>query len=495
MAGATAPLILVLDAGTTSTRALLFGLDGQIHACAQQSIQSDHPQPGWVEQDATAIWSSTLASAREVMNSSGAAGRIAAIGITNQRETVVAWDCQTGEPLAPAIIWQDRRTGSLCNEFKQRGLENAVTEATGLLLDPYFSATKIRWLLDHAEAVKEAGNRLMVGTVDSWLLFKLADGVHLTDASNASRTLLMRLDNGQWDEALCGLFGVPLNCLPTIGDSAGSLAAASADLLGRSVPVCAMIGDQQSATIGQGCLSLGQTKVTFGTGAFALTNAGPHPPISGNRLLSTLLIQINGNRTYALEGSLFVAGSMVQWLRDQLGIIGTAAETEALARSVPDSGGVSIIPAFCGLGAPHWRADITASIHGLTLGTGRGEIVRAALEALVNQIVDLADAFAADGVAWTGLRADGGMIANDWLAQDLADMLGLGVERPLNVESTARGAAMLAAVGAGFFPSLEEACHAMLPPVTRFDPRLQADARERRLDRWHRELASVLARP
>lgn len=480
------PLILVLDEGTTSTRALLFGLNGAIHGTAQRPLASAHPHPGWVEQDAGAIWSATLACARDMVGRAGGPGRIAAIGIANQRETVVAWDSVTGEPLAPAIVWQDRRTAKRCTELEAAGNGERIAATTGLLLDPYFSATKLAWLLAEVPAVAAAGERLRLGTIDSWLAWKLSGGAaHITDATNASRTSLLPLTGETWDEGLCALFGVPSRALPIVTDSSGSLAVTDASLLGAAIPLTAMVGDQQSATIGQGCLKPGQTKATFGTGAFILTNAGERPPRSANRLLSTVLVQQGGRRHYALEGSIFVAGSMIQWLRDKLGLIASAPETAALARSVADSGGVTIVPAFTGLGAPQWRSDLTASIHGLTLGTGRGEIVRAALEAVVHQCADLASAFAADGAEWAEVRCDGGMIANDWLAQDLADMIGVAVERPANVESTARGAAMLAAVGAGLHPSLEGAAEAMLPAMERFEPAIDASARSARLDRWH----------
>ena len=488
------PLILVLDEGTTSTRALLFGPDGTIHGCSQRPIGSSHPRPGWVEQDAGEIWAATLSCAREMVTVAGGADRIAAIGIANQRETIVAWDRGTGEPLAPAIVWQDRRTADICAGLREAGHEPMVAEATGLLIDPYFSATKIAWLVDQVDAVRAAGERLMVGTIDSWLAYKLTRGAHVTDASNASRTSLMRLDGADWDDDLCDLFSVHKASLPTIVDNAGIIGTTDPALLGGTIPIAAMIGDQQAAMIGQGCLTPGATKATFGTGAFILTHAGAVPPRSHHRLLTTVLCQVGGRRDYALEGSLFIAGSMIQWLRDKLGIIASAPETEALARSVADSGGVTIVPAFAGLGAPHWRSDIAGSIHGLTFGTGRGELVRAALESIVHQIVDLAGAFAADGGRWTMIRADGGMIANDWLAQDLADMLRLPVERPANVESTARGAAMLAAVGIGLYATVEEAARAMLPPMRRFEPNLDETIREQRLDRWHAVLASELNR-
>ena len=488
-------MILVLDEGTTSTRALLFGSDGHIHGCAQRPVESRYPRPGWVEQDAGAIWAATLACAREMVAVAGGADAIAAIGIANQRETIVAWDRASGEPLAPAIVWQDQRTAETCAKLIERGHEATVAAATGLTINPYFSATKIGWLFEHVPAVRDAGERLMIGTIDSWLTFKLTGGVHVTDASNASRTMLMRLDGRDWDAELCDLFGVHAAALPKIVDSVGIVGTTDRALLGGAIPIAAMIGDQQGATIGQGCRTPGATKATFGTGAFILTHAGSSPPRSTHGLLATVLSQVEGRRHYALEGSLFVAGSMIQWLRDKLGVIASAPETEALARSVADSGGVTVVPAFNGLGAPHWRSDMAASIHGLTLGTGRGELVRAALESVVHQIVDLGDAFAADGVRWTMVRADGGMIANDWLAQDLANMLQLPVERPANIESTARGAAMLASVGLGIHRSIDEATQAMLPPMRVFDPDLANEPREQRLARWHRVLASALAQP
>ena len=487
-------MILVLDEGTTSTRGLLFAADGSVHGCARRAIETRHPRPGWVEQDAGAIWASTLACAREMVAAAGGAGNIAAIGIANQRESIVAWDRTTGEPLAPAIIWQDQRTAATCVDLVMRGHEPDVAAATGLVINPYFSASKIGWLLEHVAAVRDAGERLMIGTIDSWLTFKLTRGAHVTDASNASRTMLMRLDGPTWDDGLCDLFGVRAAALPSIIDSSGVIGTTDPDLLGGAIPIAALIGDQQGATIGQGCLTPGATKATFGTGAFILTHAGPVPPRSNHRLLTTVLCQVGGRRDYALEGSLFVAGSMIQWLRDKLGIISSAPETEALARSVADSGGVTVVPGFSGFGAPHWRSDVAASIHGLTLATGRGELVRAALEAIVHQIVDLGDAFAADGLAWTMVRADGGMIANDWLAQDLADMLRLPVERPANIESTARGAAMLASVGVGIHRSLDDAVAAMLPPMRVFEPKLGDVMRDHRLARWHHVLAGVLAK-
>ncbi len=481
--------LLIIDEGTTSTRATLVDAHGGRLAMAQHPVTSRFPQPGWVEQDASEIWDLTIAAARSVIAEAGGTDGIAAIGISNQRETIVFWDRTTREPLGPAIVWQDRRTAHLCAELREH--EPLVQQRTGLLLDPYFSATKIRWALSEWPALREAGDRLCVGTVDSWLLFKLTGGLHATDATNASRTMLMDLQGG-WDDGLLDLFHVPRGALPEIVDSAGQLGTALPDLFGAPIPICGVAGDQQAAAIGQACFAPGETKATYGTGAFILTHAGTSPPHSANRLLATVAWQVAGERRYALEGSLFVAGRMIQWLRDDLGLIATAEESEDLAGSVEHSGGVTIVPAFAGLGAPHWHPHARGAVLGLSLGTGRAEIVRAALEAIANQSAELQRAFAADGVVWSRLRIDGGMAANALLAQDLADVLGLPVERPADVETTTRGAAMLAAVGAGLFGSLEGAAAAVSPDFERFEPRMSADDRTRRLAEWDKAVAAVL---
>jgi glycerol kinase len=484
------PLILVLDEGTTSTRAMLFTATGQLRGSAQRELTQHYPRPGWVEHDANEIWQRTFECALEMIALAGGAGRIAAIGITNQRETVVAWDRRTGEPLARALVWQDRRTADFCTRLREKGHEDAVRAKTGLLLDPYFSATKMRWLLDNEPAVAEAAaaGRLAFGTIDSWLAWKLS-GAHLSDVGNASRTLLLALDGTAWDEELCALFGVPHAALPALADSAGPIAATR--LFGAPIPICGLAGDQQAATIGQGCLAPGDTKATYGTGAFVLSNQGKSVPRSSHRLLGTVLHQIGGERHFALEGSVFVAGSFVKWLRDTLGFIETAAETEALARSVEDSGGVVVVPALSGLGAPHWRPEARGLIAGLSFATSKAHIVRAALGAMAHQTRDLAAAFAADGAPWSVLKVDGGMAANDWMAQDIADVTGLAVVRPDFVETTALGAAMLAAVGAGLHPSLGAAAAAMIGPEKRFLPKMPADERERRLAEWNAALAKV----
>lgn len=485
-------LILVLDEGTTSTRAMLFGADGALHGVAQQEITQHYPQGGWVEHDAAEIWERTLACARAMVARAGGAGRVAAIGITNQRETVMAWDKATGKPLAPALVWQDRRTADICAELKAAGHEARVQAATGLLLDPYFSATKMRWLLDHVPAVRAAADAatLAFGTVDSWLVWNLTLGArHVIDATNASRTLLMGLEDAGWSADLCALFGVPEAALPQVIDSAGALG--ETQLFGTDVPICGIAGDQQAATIGQGCLAPGQTKATYGTGAFVLANTGTVPPRSRHRLLGTVLCQLGGERTYALEGSVFVAGSLIKYLRDALGLLDDAAQSEALARSVPDSGGVVIVPALSGLGAPHWRPEARGIIAGLGFDSTRAHIARAALEAMAHQTRDLARAYAADDAAWRALRIDGGMAANDWMAQDIADVLGVEVVRPDFVETTALGAAMLAAVGVGMHASLADAAAAMIGPARTFVPHMADGVRAERLARWDRALDFV----
>ncbi len=486
-------LIMVLDAGTTSTRAMLLGPEGELRGAAQQELTQYYPRAGWVEHDAGEIWDKTLACARQVVSQAGGADRIAAIGITNQRETVVAWDRSTCEPLHRALVWQDRRTADVCDGLRAAGQEPVVQAATGLLLDPYFSATKMRWLIDHSPAVKSAAatGRLALGTVESWLVYKLTGGALLTDASNASRTSLLPLAQSSWDEGLCDLFGVPRGALPEVIDNAGNFGRTLPELLGGAIPITGLAGDQQSATIGQGCLSPGETKATYGTGAFVLANMGSEVPRSGHRLLGTVLCQLGGRRSYALEGSVFVAGSLIKWLRDSLGIIADASETAALAASVPDSGGVVVVPALSGLGAPHWRPEARASITGMSFATTRAHVVRAALEAMAQQTHDLATAFAADGAGWKMLKIDGGMSANDWMAQDLADMLDIPVERPDFVETTALGAAMLAGVGVGHYASLKAAAQAMRGTVRRFAPNLDQAARAARLGAWHKALAAV----
>jgi glycerol kinase len=482
------PLILAIDSGTTSTRALAFSLSGEIVDVAQHPLTQHFPKPGWVEHDAAEIWRLTLQAAQTVMQRVGK--QVVAIGLTNQRETICFWSRSTGEPLAPAIVWQDRRTADACAALKAAGNEANVQATTGLLLDPYFSATKIRWTLDNRPEVKAAADRgdLAIGTVESWLLYKLT-GAHLTDASNASRTLLMDLDEAGWSADMLELFGVPADALPAISPTAGLIA--ETHVFGRPIFVSGLAGDQQAATIGQGCDRPGMAKCTYGTGIFLLANAGSRPPVSRNRLLSTFLSSQPG--AYALEGSIFVGGDAVKWLRDGLGIVDAASETEAMARSVADAGGVVFVPAFAGLGAPHWQPLARGTLTGLTGGTTRAHIVRATLEAMGQQTADLVDTFRADGVVPSTLRVDGGMVANEWLCQDIADATGLIVERPRSIETTGLGAAMLAGVGVGEFAGLAEAASAMVHADRRFEPKADPALRLRRRADWQRAVAQTLA--
>ena len=485
-------LILVLDEGTTSARALAFDLAGNIVEQAARPLTQHFPYPGWVEHDAAEIWEHSLACLRDVVAAVGTA-RISCLGLTNQRETIVFWDAASGEPLAPAIVWQDRRTADACGRLRDAGHEPAVQATTGLLLDPYFSGTKIAWALANWPAVKAAADAgsLRLGTVDAYLRYRLTEGrVHATDATNASRTLLMNLASCTWDDAMIDLLGVPRAALPTITDCAGDLGTTT--LLGGEIKVTGSAGDQHAAAIGQACLSPGQVKATYGTGCFVLANAGAVTPVSTHRLLATLAWRLGGVATYALEGSIFTAGAAVQWLRDGLGIIGDSAETERLAKSVPDSGGVVFVPALAGMGAPHWRPDVRGLLTGLSRGTTRAHVARAALEAMGHQTADLLSALASDGVVPERLRVDGGMVANDWLCQDLADTTGLVVERPRVIETTALGAAMLAGVGAGLFASLDEAS-AMRQTDRVFEPAISADDRAARRHRWANAIKQALA--
>lgn len=485
-------MILVLDEGTTSTRALAFTLRGRIAASAARPLTQNFPKPGWVEHDAAEIWRETLACAEDVAAEVGPE-RIEAVGITNQRETVVFWNKDTGEPVAPAIVWQDRRTAERCETLKAAGHEPAVQAKTGLLLDPYFSATKIGWAMEewpNVARTAEAG-MLAAGTIDCYLRHRLTGGETFeTDASNAARTLLMDLGEQSWDDELCELFGAPQTLLPFIGDCAGALGETRL-IGGKTLPIAGAAGDQQAAAIGQGCLTPGEVKSTYGTGAFLIANAGAAPPTSRNRLLSTLGWLVGGESVFALEGSIFVAGSAVQWLRDALGLIETAAETEALAGSVENSGGVAFVPAFAGLGAPYWQPNARGAIVGLSGAAGRAHIARACLEAMGNQTADVLDAMAADGVEPGVLKIDGGMTENDWLCQDLADATGIEVERPEVIETTAMGAAMLAGVGTRLFTGLEEAVNAMRRVDRRFAPAISADERAARRTAWKRAVRQV----
>ena len=452
------PMILAIDQGTTSSRALVFDADGAIAAVAQAEFPQIYPQPGWVEHDPEAIWSTTVGTARQaIAEAKAAGGRVAAVGVTNQRETTIVWDRKTLKPIHNAIVWQDRRTADICGALKDAGHEDEAHRRTGLFLDPYFSATKIAWILDRVGGARERASRgeLAFGTVDAFLLARLTGGAHLTDATNASRTGLYDIAKCRWDDALLDLFRVPRAILPEVADNIAEFGVTRADTIGEALPVYAMIGDQQSAAIGQACLEAGDIKSTYGTGCFVLAPTKAMA-LSQNRLLTTIGRRIDGVAHYALEGSIFIAGAAVQWLRDALGVIKTSSETEALARSLSSNNGVYLVPAFAGLGAPHWAADARGAIVGLTRGAGRAELARAALESVAYQTSDLLDAMAADGAPCRTLKVDGGMTANDWLMQFLADIQNADVDRPAVAETTALGAAFLAGVRAGVFQSIDE---------------------------------------
>jgi glycerol kinase len=494
VAAARPAYVLAIDQGTTSTRAVLFDADGQPRAQAQQELLQHYPQPGWVEHDAEEIWQATLATARAVLAERRLAARdIAAIGITNQRETTVLWERDTGRPIARAIVWQDRRTAARCAELVAAGQGELVRERTGLVIDPYFSATKIAWLLDTVAGARHAAERgqLAFGTIDSFLLWRLSGGtVHATDATNAARTLLFDIHRQDWDDELLALFRVPRALLPEVRDNAGRFGGSQSDVFGAPIAIAGMAGDQQAATIGQACFSPGMIKSTYGTGCFAVLNTGAAPVASHHRLLTTLAYRLEGQPTYALEGSIFVAGAAVQWLRDGLKLIQRADETEALAAAADPARRVYVVPAFTGLGAPYWDAEARGAIFGLTRDVGRAELIRATLEAACYQTRDLLEAMRADGAAPASLRVDGGMVANNWFAQCLADTLGLPVERPRFAETTVLGAAALAGLGAGFYSSLEALARNWQRDAL-FEPRSDEAAREAGYAGWRDAVARV----
>jgi glycerol kinase len=449
--------VLAIDQGTTSTRAILFDADARAVATAQRELEQHYPSSGWVEHDPEQIWRDTLVVVGEVLGRIDA-GRVAGIGITNQRETIVIWDRATGQPIHRAIVWQDRRTAEICARLRDEGAEPLVRAKTGLLLDPYFSATKLAWILDHVAGARELAERgeLAAGTIDSFLLWRLTGGaVHATDVTNASRTSLFDIQTQGWDSELCRLFRVPEPLLPDVRDNSGIFGTTAPGLLSAELPIAGMAGDQQAALFGQACFHEGMVKSTYGTGCFMLVNTGSEPVISHHRLLTTPAYRLAGQMTYALEGSIFVAGAAVKWLRDSLGIIADAAETHGMATQVPDSHGVIMVPAFVGLGAPHWDPDARCAIFGLTLDATGAHLARAALEAVAYQTLDLIEAMAKDfGSPVASVRIDGGMAANDWLGQFLADMLQLPVERPQNLETTALGAAFLAGLATDVWDDL-----------------------------------------
>jgi glycerol kinase len=487
------PFLLALDEGTSSARAAIYNTAGQRVAMKAVAFACQYPQPGWVEQDALAIWSAQLDAARQCLASANiTANEITAIGITNQRETTVVWDRATGQPLAPAIVWQCRRTAEWCRQLAASPQAALVEKRSGLVIDAYFSGSKIRWLLDHipdGQQRAEAGE-LCFGNIDTWLIWKLSGGkAHVTDPTNASRTMLMKLSADEWDDDLLRIFNVPRAMLPKIVPSSGVCAEADAEWLGHAIPIAGIAGDQQAALFGQACFREGLTKNTYGTGCFALFHTGNATPVSANRLLSTRAASQNASRQYAVEGSVFVAGAAVQWLRDSLGLIRSAAESETVAASTPDTGGVYVVPAFTGLGAPHWRGEARGIISGLTRGTGASQIVRATLESIAYQTRELIDAMQQDaGQTLNELRVDGGAAQNDFLMQFQADILNCPVVRPQDVETTALGAAYLAGLATGFFSGTDQ-IESFWSVEKRFEPAMPASRREVLFAGWKSAVA------
>lgn len=490
-----APMLLAIDQGTTSTRAIVFTANSEIVSMAQVELAQYYPEEGWVEYDPEAIWDATVQvckQALEIAESRG--GEVIGIGIANQRETTVVWEKETGKPVYNAIVWQDRRTMSFCSTLKRAGLEKDIRAKTGLLLDPYFSATKISWILDQIDQTREKSSTgsLLFGTIDTFLIWRLTLGkVHATDATNASRTSLFNIHNRQWDEDMLTLFNIPNACLPTVQDSSAYYGDTAPQFLGCSIPILGVAGDQQAAMVGQCCFSVGATKSTYGTGCFLLTNTGQNPSLSSHRLLTTIAYQIADQATYAIEGSIFAAGAAVQWLRDGLKIITRAEDTETLASLVDDTGGVYLVPAFTGLGAPYWDPSARGLLVGVTQSTGRAEIARAAIEASCYQTADLMDALAEDGIDAVTIRVDGGMAANKWFLQDLADILERPVERPYIMETTALGAAYLAGLQAGIFTSLDDITRAWRRHSL-FTPNLPISKKEARLAGWQDAMRRAL---
>lgn len=490
--------VIAVDQGTTSTRSIVFDAQLQRVAVSQQEFRQHYPKSGWVEHDPSDIWRTSIETLRDAISQAGIrASDLAGIGITNQRETLIVWDRKTGEPVYPAIVWQDRRTAAQCADLAVQGHEDLVRRQTGLLLDPYFTASKVKWLLDNVDGAAEKAHqgRLLLGTVDSWLIWNLTGGkVHVTDATNAARTMLFDIHRGQWDRSLLSLFGVPESMLPEVKDSAAEFGMTDAAVLGPSIPIRGVAGDQQAALIGQACFEPGMLKSTYGTGCFAVLNTGDHPVASNNRLLTTIAYQLDGGVTYALEGSIFIAGAAVQWLRDGLRIIDQAADTQDLAHTADSGHHVYMVPAFVGLGAPHWDAEARGAIFGLTRNSGPNELARAALESVGYQTRDLLQAMQKD---WTGrretvLRVDGGMTASDWTMQFLADILGCPVDRPRLLETTALGSAYLAGLQSGLYPGPQEFAESW-ELDRRFEPQMSAEVREERYRGWRDALARTLS--
>ncbi len=489
--------VLALDQGTTSSRAILFDRGGQIVGAVQQEFRQTFPQPGWVEHDAEEIWRTQLSCAQQVLRNVGArADEVAAIGITNQRETTVIWERASGRPIANAIVWQDRRTAPACAVLRGRHVEARVTERTGLLLDPYFSATKIAWLLDNVAGARQRAERgeLAFGTIDTWLIWKLTGGrVHATDVSNASRTLLFNLHALNWDDEMLVLFGVPRGLLPQVTSSSERIGSTLPELFGGAIAIAGNAGDQQAATFGQACFAPGMAKNTYGTGCFMLMNVGNAPQASRNRLVATVGWRRNGHTNYMLEGSVFVAGAVVQWLRDGLGFFANSHEVEALAAQASDNGGVYLVPAFAGLGAPHWDPDARGLMIGMTRGTTRAHVARAALESIAYQSADVLAAMQRDaGAQLTELRVDGGAARNDLLMQFQADVVGVPVVRPVITETTALGAAYLAGLASGVWSSEDEIA-SLWRAERRFEPQMSSTRRDSLLFDWQRAVERAKA--
>jgi glycerol kinase len=489
--------LLAIDQGTTGTTALVLDAEGGLRGKGYAPVEQRYPRPGWVEQDPWDLWQSVLAAAGRALESGGVApSDLLALGVTNQRETTLLWERSSGRPVCPAVVWQCRRTAAICAALRADGLEELVRRRTGLLLDPYFSGPKVKWLLDSDPGLRGRAERgeLAFGTVDSWLVWNLTGGrAHVTDASNASRTLLLDIDEVAWDSELLGALSVPAGLLPRIVPSAGVVAETVAQgPIPDGLPIAGIAGDQQAALFGQGCFAPGQAKTTYGTGCFLLMQAGPERPHPRHGILATIAWRIGDTTSYALEGSVFIAGAAVQWLRDELGIIGSASETESLARSVPDTAGVTFVPAFVGLGAPYWAPEARGTIVGLTRGASRAHLARAALEAIAHQVADVLEAMGADGGPALGeLRVDGGAAQNEFLIQFQADLLGLPAVRPTLLETTAAGAAMLAGLGVGLYRSTGELSDWQRAGRV-FHPSADAEARRRWRGEWRRAVACAL---
>ena len=490
--------ILAIDQGTTSSRAIVFDQAMTPIASAQEEFEQHFPASGWVEHEAEDLWSTTISTCRKALESAGlSAGDIAAIGITNQRETTVIWDKNTGQAIHKAIVWQDRRTADICAALRKDGHEPMFTAQTGLLLDPYFSGTKVKWILDTVEGARQkaADGDLLFGTVDSYLIWRLTGGrVHATDATNAARTLLYDIHRGAWSPEICGLLDIPMAMLPEVKNCADDFGETEAALFGGAIAIRGVAGDQQAATVGQACFEPGMLKSTYGTGCFALLNTGAAPVQSQNRLLTTIAYQLDGKPTYALEGSIFIAGAVVQWLRDGLKIIGTAAETQGLAEAADPSQDLVMVPAFTGLGAPYWNAECRGAVYGLTRNSGAAEFARAALQSVGLQTRDLLEAMRADGAAGAGdavLRVDGGMSASDWTMQYLADIIGAPVDRPKVLETTAMGAAWLAGMHVGVYQGQAEFA-ANWALEQRFIPKMAEQERSAAYTRWKSAVAATL---